>query len=231
MEKKEISQSEQLKNIAFADLILYEDNHLMIINKPSGVVVQNDDLGTEPLADMIKDFIKERDAKPGNVFCGIIHRIDRPVSGIVVVAKSSKALTRMHELFRTNKIKKIYRALVNGVPEEPEKKLVNYLRKNSKLKKAEVFDKEVDNSKICELSYKVLEVKNNQALLEVYPVTGRFHQIRAQLSKMGHPIVGDMKYGAPQALKDRSICLHAYGIAFIHPVKNEPLEVFSDKKF
>ncbi|HEY1046360.1 MAG TPA: RNA pseudouridine synthase [Bacteroidia bacterium] len=228
---KEKLKSVSEQKLPIGDLILYEDNHLLIINKPSGAVVQNDDLGTEPLADMVKDFLKERDAKPGNVFCGVIHRIDRPVSGIVVLAKSSKALSRMSELFRTSKIQKTYRALVNGVPEEMEKELVNFLRKNSKLHKAEVFNKKVDNSKECRLKYKVLEVRNHQALLEVYPETGRFHQIRAQLSHLGHPIVGDMKYNAPQALKDRSICLHAYSISFVHPVKNELLEVTSSTKF
>lgn len=213
------------------DIILYEDNHLFIVNKPSGVVVQNDEHGTEPLPDMVKAYIKERDAKPGNVFCGVIHRIDRPVSGIVILAKTSKALTRMHELFRTSQIKKTYRALVNGVPEIKEQELRSFIRKNSKIHKAEVFKHKVDNSKESILSYKVLEERGNQAFVEVYPVTGRFHQIRAQLSSIGHPIVGDVKYGAPQALKDKSICLHAYGIAFVHPIKNVPIEITCPMKF
>lgn len=226
-----VKRENKQKDIPVADLILYEDNHLIIINKPSGVVVQNDEQGTEPLAEIVKDFIKARDNKPGNVFCGVVHRIDRPVSGLVVLAKTSKALARMHELFRLNQVKKTYRALVNGVPEQMEAQLEKFLRKNSKLHKAEVFTKQVDNSKHSVLTYKVLEVRGHQAMLEVYPVTGRFHQIRAMLADMGHPIVGDMKYGAPQALKDRSICLHAYGISFMHPVKQELLEVYSTSKF
>lgn len=218
-------------NIDIGNLILYEDNHLIVVNKPSGIVVQNDDLGSEPLPDMVKEFIKTRDNKPGQVFCGVIHRIDRPVSGIVILAKTSKGLSRMHELFRDNKIKKTYRALVNGVPAIKERELKSFLRKNSKVHKADVFEKKVDNSKESILSYKVLEVRDNQAFLEVYPVTGRFHQIRAQLAHIGHPIVGDVKYNAPQALRDRSICLHAYGISFMHPIKDIPIEITCKERF
>ncbi len=227
----ELSHTPKQIELDVAKIILYEDNHLIVVNKPSGVVVQNDEKGTEPLPDMVKNYLKVRDNKPGNVFCGVIHRIDRPVSGIVILAKTSKGLSRMHELFRTAQIKKTYRALVNGVPEIKEQELRCFIRKNSQIHKAEVFKKKVDNSKESVLSYKVLEERGDQAFLEVYPVTGRFHQIRAQLASMGHPIVGDMKYGAPQALKDKSICLHAYGISFIHPVKDIPIEITCEKKF
>lgn len=206
-----------------ADAILYEDNHLIAVSKPAGVLVQGDETGDEPLSELVKDYIKIRDNKPGNVFCGVIHRIDRPVSGVVVLAKTGKGLSKMNELFRDDKITKVYRALVNGVPEREEAELKQYIRKNSKTHKADVFDKPVENAKESVLRYKVLENRGRQSLLEVYPVTGRFHQIRSMLARMGNPIVGDVKYGAPQALKNRSICLHAYSVAFVHPVKQEPV--------
>lgn len=227
----ECMQALKEESINIADLILYEDNHIIAINKPSGIVVQSDEHGTEPLPEMVKDFLKKRDNKPGNVFCGVIHRIDRPVSGVVLLAKTSKGLSRMTELFRINGVKKVYRALVNGIPEVKEQKLRAFLRKNSKIHKADVFQKKVDNSKESVLSYKVLEERNNQAFLEVYPITGRFHQIRAQLASIKHPIVGDVKYGAPQALRDRSICLHAYQISFIHPIKDVPIEITCTSRF
>lgn len=217
--------------VNIADLILYEDNHIIAVNKPSGVIVQSDETGDEPLPEMVKAYLKKRDNKPGNVFCGVIHRIDRPVSGVVLLAKTSKGLSRMTELFRVNEIKKVYRALVNGVPEIKEQELRAFLRKNSKVHKADVFAKKVDNSKESVLSYKVLEERGHQAFLEVYPITGRFHQIRAQLASIKHPIVGDVKYGAPQALRDRSICLHAYSVSFIHPIKDEPVVITSNARF
>lgn len=211
--------------------IVYEDNHLIGINKPAGVLVQGDDTGDTPMPELLKEFIKERDHKPGNVFCGVIHRIDRPVSGIVLFAKTSKGLSRMNELFREDKVRKTYRALVNGVPAEQEKTLKHYLRKNSKTHKADVFIKPVDNAKESELRYRLLEVRGQQALLEVYPVTGRFHQIRAQLAYNGTPIVGDLKYGAPQALKSKAICLHAYALSFMHPIRDEMVEITCKQDF
>jgi 23S rRNA pseudouridine1911/1915/1917 synthase len=213
------------------DHILYEDNHLIAIFKPSGVLVQGDQTGDVPLSDLVKAFIKERDQKPGNVFCGVIHRIDRPVSGVVVLAKTSKALSKMNELFREDAIKKTYRALVNGHPVEEKKELKAFLRKNNKTLKADVFMKEVDNSKESMLSYQLLEKKGTQSLLEVYPITGRFHQIRAMLASIKCPIVGDVKYGAPQALKNKSICLHAYQIEFIHPIKQELVKITCKEPF
>jgi 23S rRNA pseudouridine1911/1915/1917 synthase len=213
------------------DHILYEDNHLIAIFKPSGVLVQGDQTGDVPLSDLVKAFIKERDQKPGNVFCGVIHRIDRPVSGVVVLAKTSKALSKMNELFREDAIKKTYRALVNGHPLVEKKELKAFLRKNNKTLKADVFMKEVDNSKESILSYQLLEKKGTQSLLEVYPITGRFHQIRAMLASIKCPIVGDVKYGAPQALKNKSICLHAYQIEFIHPIKQELVKITCKEPF
>ena len=209
------------------NLILYEDNHLIAINKPNGVLVQGDDTGDIPLSELVKDFLKKRDHKPGNVFCGVIHRIDRPVSGVVVLAKTSKALSKMNELFREDKIRKTYLALVNGIPLESEKTLENYLRKNAKTKKADVFNRPIENGKLSTLSYTIFEHKGHQCILEVKPITGRFHQIRAQLAYNKTPIVGDIKYGAPQALKNKSICLHAYKIAFEHPVKKENIEIIA----
>jgi 23S rRNA pseudouridine1911/1915/1917 synthase len=212
-------------------LIVYEDNHLIAVNKPAGVLVQGDDTGDTPLSELVKAFIKERDQKPGNVFCGVIHRIDRPVSGIVILAKTSKALSKMNELFREDKIRKTYRALVNGLPVPEEAELRHFLRKNQKTLKADVFLKPVENAKESVLNYKLLEKRGHQALLEVYPVTGRFHQIRAQLAYNKTPIVGDVKYGAPQMLKNKSICLHAYAIAFTHPVKQTPVEIICEQGF
>ncbi len=194
-------------------------------------MVQGDDTGDTPLSELVKAFIKQRDNKPGNVFCGVIHRIDRPVSGIVVMAKTSKGLSKMNELFRNDTIRKTYRALVNGIPVEDSGELRHFLRKNQKTLKADVFTKPVENAKESVLSYKVIEKRGHQALLEVYPVTGRFHQIRAQLAYMKTPIVGDVKYGAPQALKNKSICLHAYAIAFMHPIKLEPVEISCTQSF
>ena len=208
-----------------ASIILYEDNHLIAINKPAGVLVQGDETGDIPLSELVIDFIKNRDHKPGNVFCGVIHRIDRPVSGVVMMAKTSKALSKMNELFREDKIRKTYLALVNGVPEEAEKTLKNVLRKNAKTKKSDVFNRPIENGKDSELSYTVIENRGHQCLLEVRPVTGRFHQIRAQLAYNKTPIVGDLKYGAPQALKNKSICLHAFKIAFEHPIKKENIVI------
>jgi 23S rRNA pseudouridine1911/1915/1917 synthase len=212
--------------------ILYEDNHLIAINKPSGILVQGDETGDIPLSELVKTFIKKRDQKPGNVFCGVIHRIDRPVSGVVILAKTSKGLSKMNELFREDKITKTYMALVNGIPAEPEKELRNFLRKNSQTKKADVFNKAVENSKESVLNYKVLELREkNQCLLLVNPITGRFHQIRAQLAYNKTPIVGDLKYGAPQVLKNKSICLHAFQIEFIHPIKDEKIVINCSPNF
>ncbi len=206
-------------------LILYEDNHLIVVNKPSGILAQSDNTGDKNMGEYVAEFIQQRDNKPGKAFVGLVHRIDRPVSGILILAKTSKALSRMNDLFRLDNVNKTYLALVNGTPQLKEQKLIHYLRKNSKSKKADVFNKPVENGKLSELTFKVISVNKQQALLEVNPISGRFHQIRAQLAKIGLPIVGDIKYGAPQALKDKSICLHAYKIAFLHPVKNIQMEI------
>ena len=215
----------QLDFNTISSLIVYEDNHLIAVNKPAGILVQGDDTGDIPLSELVKSFLKQREQKPGNVFCGVIHRIDRPVSGIVLLAKTSKGLSKMNECFREDKIQKTYRALVNGIPLEEKGELRHYLRKNNKTLKADVFTKPVENAKESVLSYQMLEKRGHQSLLEVYPVTGRFHQIRAQLATMKTPIVGDVKYGAPQALKNKSICLHAYALSFMHPIKLEQIDI------
>ncbi len=213
-------------------LILFEDNHLIILNKPAGILVQGDETGDEPLSEMVKKFIKQRDNKPGNVFCGVTHRIDRPVSGVVIFAKTSKALSRMNELFRLDSIKKTYLAMVSPIPQEESKTIKNYLRKNDKIRKADVFLKQVENAKLSELSYEIFKVKeNDKAILLVKPITGRFHQIRAQLAHQKTLIVGDVKYGYKRPNRDKSIFLHAYQIEFEHPVTKVVMKVEAECPF
>ena len=221
----------QVHPFDIAQAIVYEDNHFLIVNKPSGILVQGDHTGDKPLSELAKDFLKVRDHKPGNVFCGVTHRIDRPVSGLVVLAKTSKGLSKMNELFREDGLSKTYMALINGCPEQSSATLIHYLRKNAKTLKADVFEKPVANAKLSELRYEVVEQRMHQTLIKVWPISGRFHQIRAQLSAIGFPIVGDIKYGAPQALKNKSIALHAHALNFTHPIKMTPLEVHCDPPF
>ena len=204
---------------------VYEDNHLIAVNKRSGVLVQGDATGDKPLVDWVKDYLKEKYQKEGNVFCGVIHRIDRPVSGLVLLAKTSKGLERMNEVFRENKVKKTYLAITERRPKNSEDTLINWLRKDSKKHFAIVYNTEVKDSLKSELSFTLLSELNPYYLLEVRPVTGRFHQIRAQLSKIGCSIVGDVKYKGERPNDDASICLHAFKINFIHPIKNEPVEI------
>lgn len=204
---------------------MYEDNHLLVVNKAAGVLVQGDATGDKCLADYAKDYLKEKYAKEGNVFCGIVHRLDRPVSGLVILAKTSKALERMNELFRENNIQKTYWALVLRKPLNREDKLVHWLKKDTKKHFSIAYNNEVPNSQRAELSFKQLGEFDFETLLEVKPITGRFHQIRSQLSKIGSKIKGDLKYGAALPNPDASICLHARSIAFMHPIKNEPMHL------
>jgi len=206
--------------------ILYEDNHIIAVNKRSGDIVQGDETGDTPLSDFVKEYIKEKYQKPGDVFLGVVHRIDRPVSGVVLFARTSKALSRLNELFKTKDIVKTYWAVVKNKPKADQGTLVHYHLKDAAQRKAKLFDKEVAYSKKCVLQYKVIADSDNYHLLEIQLETGRFHQIRAQLAKIGSPIKGDVKYGFERPNENsRSIHLHARKIVFLHPVKNEPVEI------
>ena len=207
--------------------ILYEDNHLIAINKLAGELSQGDKTGDEALPETIKRYLKEKYSKPGNVFLGVVHRLDRPVSGLVVFANTSKALARLNEMFRSGDVKKSYLALVKNLPKEPEGELVHYLVRNEKQNKSYAYDKEVPHSKKAVLHYKLIARSDNYGLLEVDLKTGRHHQIRCQLAKIGCPIKGDLKYGFPRSNPDGSISLHARKICFIHPVSKEKLELIA----
>lgn len=213
--------------------VLYEDNHIIAINKSSGDIVQGDETGDKPLGDFVKDYIKEKYQKPGDVFLGVVHRLDRPVSGVVLFARTSKSLTRLNALFQTKEITKTYWCVVKNIPiifgtKEDFGTLVHYHIKDSTTRKAKLFDKEVAHSKKCVLHYKLLTSSDNYHLLEIQLETGRFHQIRAQLAKVGSPIKGDIKYGFDRPNENtRSIHLHARRIEFTHPVKNEPIEIIA----
>jgi 23S rRNA pseudouridine1911/1915/1917 synthase len=205
--------------------ILYEDNHLIVLNKGVSDIVQGDKSGDVSLDRSLKDFLKARDAKPGNVFMGIPHRLDRPVSGVVVYTKTGKALSRMAELFKKKEVEKIYYALVEQRPEPAEGRLEHFMTRNTKQNKSYCHSKEVKDSKLAGLSYRLLTSFDRYHLVEVNLETGRHHQIRAQLSAIGCPVKGDVKYGARRANKNRGISLHARKISFVHPVKNESLEI------
>ena len=202
----------------FAKRILYEDNHLIIMNKLAGELAQGDDTDAVPLVEKVRDYIRVQKQKEGNVFCGLIHRIDRPVSGALVFARTSKALDRMNKMLKAHEMHKFYWAIVEGVPEVPQRKLVNWVFKNSERNKTYINDKETEGWQYAELDYKLLAHSDRYSLLEVELHTGRHHQIRVQLSHIGHPIKGDLKYGAKRPEPDASICLHARRLYFEHPV-------------
>lgn len=211
--------------IELSDRILFEDNHLLLINKPTGLLVQPDKETNDSVEVLVKEYIKKKYDKPGEVFLGVCHRIDRPVSGIVVLAKTSKALVRLNEMFKTREVKKTYWAVVENAPKEQEGALVHWMKKDGQKNISRAYDKQVDGSVKAELSYKLIGKSDRYFLLEVNPVSGRHHQIRVQLSKMGCPIKGDIKYGAKRTNKDGGIHLHARKIEFMHPVKKEPVQV------
>lgn len=205
--------------------VLYEDNHIIIVNKSSSEIVQADKTGDTPLSEMVKAFLKEKYNKQGNVYIGVTHRLDRPVSGIVVFAKTSKALSRLNDMFAKKDVKKTYWAIVCKMPPQEEGQLVNYLVKNEKQNKSYAYDKEVPNSKKSILNYKLISKSDRYCLLEVDLQTGRHHQIRCQLAKIGCVIKGDLKYGAERSNKDGSISLHARSISFTHPVSKQEINV------
>lgn len=213
--------------MSIADQILYEDNHLLALNKRPGQIVQGDKTGDVCMADEIKAFLKERDGKPGNVFCGVIHRLDRPVSGVVVFAKTSKALSRMNELVKSRDFRKTYLAVVKNAPPTPTGRLEDMLVRNEKLNKSFVTtDTSRPDAKPASLDYRLVAVsKGGYHLLEVELHTGRHHQIRCQLAHIGCPVKGDLKYGAPRSNPDGSICLHAYRLSFEHPVRHETVSI------
>lgn len=214
-----------MKKKAVQEQIVYEDNHLIVINKRAGQLVQGDKTGDKSLLDLIKDFIKERESKPGNVFLGLVHRIDRPTSGLVIYAKTSKALSRLTQMLKNREIKKTYWAIVPKEMIPQSQKLMHYLKKNEKNNKAIVYSQPTDDAKQAILSYEIIRILENYQLLEVNLETGRHHQIRAQLSKIGVPIKGDLKYGAPRSNPDGGISLHARRLEFVHPVTQEMMTI------
>lgn len=209
-----------------ADQILYEDNHLLALNKLPGQITQGDKTGDTPLAELVKAFIKERDHKPGQVYCGVIHRLDRPVSGVVLFAKTSKALSRMVEKVRTREFEKHYWAVVKNTPPQPAGILENWLVKNEERNKSYVFSAARPNAKLARLEYREVAVSDGgYHLLDINLHTGRHHQIRCQLANIGCPIKGDLKYGAERSNPDGSISLHARCISFEHPVSHQPITI------
>ncbi|MBF1451025.1 RluA family pseudouridine synthase [Prevotella pallens] len=207
--------------------VLYEDNHIIIVYKQSGEIVQGDKTGDKPLSDTIKEWIKQKYAKPGNVFLGVVHRLDRPVSGIVVFAKTSKALSRLNNMFRNGEVRKTYWAMVQTAPNMPEATLTNWLVRNEKQNKSYVYNNEMPNAKQAILKYKTIGQTEHYTLLEVNLLTGRHHQIRCQLAAMGCPIKGDLKYGARRSNPDGSISLLSHKVEFIHPVSKQKIVVVS----
>ena len=205
--------------------ILYEDNHFIAVNKTNHDLVQGDRTGDSALDDKVRYYIKDKYNKPGNVFLGVAHRLDRPVSGVVVFARTSKALERMNELFRSGTVKKTYWAIVKNKPAVDENDLVHYMVRNTKQNKSYCHEKEIDNSKRAELHYRLIGSSDNYFLLEIDLKTGRHHQIRAQLATIGCPIKGDLKYGFPRSNPDGGISLHSRQIAFIHPVSKEQITI------
>ena len=205
--------------------VIYEDNHIIIVNKKSGEIVQGDKTGDRPLSDIVKDYLKEKYHKPGAVFLGVVHRLDRPVSGLVVFARTSKALTRLNKMFAEGGVHKTYWAIVKNVPQEPEGTLAHWLVRNEKQNKSYAYLEEKPHAKKAILKYRTIGHSDNYTLLEVQLLTGRHHQIRCQLAAMGCPIRGDLKYGAPRSNSDGSISLMSRRVAFIHPVSKEEIIV------
>jgi 23S rRNA pseudouridine1911/1915/1917 synthase len=209
-------------------VIIYEDNHIIAVNKRPSEIVQGDKTGDEPMSETLKRYVKLKYNKPGEVYLGTVHRLDRPVSGIVLFARTSKALSRLNEMFRGKEIQKTYWAVVKNKPQEQSGLLIHYLKKNEAKNMSKAFDREQPGTLKCELEYTVLLASDNYCLLEVKPHTGRHHQIRVQLASMGCPIKGDLKYGFNRSNENGSIHLHARRVDFIHPVKKEPITIVAD---
>lgn len=206
--------------------VLYEDNHLIFVNKQAGEIVQGDKTGDAPLSEIVKEWIKEKYSKPGNVYLGVVHRLDRPVSGVVLFAKTSKALPRLNNMFANHdKVKKTYWAIVQNKPEVPKGRLTHWLTRNEKNNTARAYDHEVVGSKKAILDYELIASSDRYHLLQIHLHTGRHHQIRCQLAKMGCPIKGDLKYGAPRSNPDGSISLHARHLTIEHPVNHEQISI------
>jgi len=207
--------------------ILYEDNHIIVVNKRVGDIVQGDKTGDKPLSDVVKEYIKDKYNKPGEVFLGVVHRLDRPTTGIVAFARTSKALTRMNELFKNRETQKTYWALVKKRPEKDAGTLTHYLKRNEKTNTSKAHIKEVPESKIASLDYRIIKQLDNYTALEIDLHTGRHHQIRSQLSAIGSPIKGDLKYGAERSNPDGGISLHARKLVFTHPVSKEVINIIA----
>lgn len=208
--------------------VIYEDNHIVVVSKAVGEIVQADKSMDTSMEDDLKRYIKEKYHKPGEVFLGTVHRIDRPVSGLVLFARTSKALIRLNEMFQDKRIQKIYWAIVKEIPKETEGTLIHYIVRNNKVNKSFCYNKEVPNSKKCILHYHLIASSERYHLLEIELETGRHHQIRAQLSSIGCPIKGDLKYGFPRSNPDGGICLHSKRLSFVHPIKNENMVFEAD---
>lgn len=211
--------------------VIYEDNHLIAVNKPAGMLVQGDETGDVPLSEIVKKYIKDRYGKPGDVFLGVIHRIDRPVSGVVIFARTSKALERMNLLFQERKIAKTYWAITAHRPDPLEGHLEHFILKDGVKNQVKAFDamsNRAKGAKHAELDYEMLAQIGTHVLIEIHPKTGRPHQIRVQLAKINCPIRGDMKYGFPVGNDDGSICLHSRKLTFEHPIKKERVEIVAD---
>ncbi|MEL1244368.1 RluA family pseudouridine synthase [Flavobacterium sp. DGU11] len=205
--------------------VLYEDNHVIAVNKRVGDIVQGDKTGDKPLSDVVKEYLKDKYNKPGEVFLGVVHRLDRPTTGIVIFARTSKALTRLNDLFKNRETQKNYWAVVKNKPQKDNDTLVHYLKRNEKTNTSKAHIKEVPDSKLASLEYTVIKELNNYSVLEIGLHTGRHHQIRAQLSAIGSPIKGDLKYGFDRSNPDGGIHLHARKLEFIHPVTKEKIEI------
>lgn len=207
--------------------VLYEDNHIIAVNKRVGDIVQGDKTGDKPLSDVVKEYLKDKYNKPGEVFLGVVHRLDRPTTGIVIFARTSKALTRLNDLFKNRETQKTYWAIVKNKPIKSNDTLVHYLKRNEKNNTSKAYIKEVPDSKMASLEYTIIKELNNYTALEINLHTGRHHQIRSQLSAMGSPIKGDLKYGFDRSNPDGGIHLHARKLNFIHPVSKEKIQIIA----